>query len=290
VNAITSYIHHLIDTFGYRDVVEFLLIGLVVYVIYRFLRGTRGARAVRGFILLLVVAFIIVQFLAGVLQLDRVQIIYNSLIQTAVLAAVVIFQPELRRALIQLGQNRLFRPFLRKQGLAFTEILTTAVEQMSRHKIGAIIAIERDTTLLGLVETGTILNAELSADLLLTIFWPGSALHDMGAIIRQDRVVAAGCEFPLTANPPLGSKYGARHRAALGLSEDSDAVIIVVSEETGEISIAEGGRFIEDIAPARFRDQLSRLLVGHETRAAVASALGLTEAPGGEPAAPGPKE
>jgi diadenylate cyclase len=290
VNAITSYLHHLRDTFGYRDVVEFLLIGLVVYVVYRFLRGTRGARAVRGFILLLLVAFIIVQFLAGVLQLDRVQIIYNSLLQTAILAAVVIFQPELRRALIQLGQNRLFRPFLRKQGLAFTEILTAAVQQMSRHKIGAIIAIERDTTLLGLVETGTILNAELSADLLLTIFWPGSALHDMGAIIRQDRVVAAGCEFPLTVNPPLGSKYGARHRAALGLSEESDAVVIIVSEETGEISIAENGRFIENIAPDRFRDQLAQLLVGQAGGAAVASALGLTKAPGVDNGSEGAKE
>lgn len=276
MESIRSYLNRLVTDFGLLDVVEFLLIGLVVYIVYRFLRGTRGARVFRGFIFLLIAGFILVQLLAGILNLQRVQIIYNVLIQLAVVAAVIIFQPELRRAMIQLGQNPLFRFFLKKEGLAFIDILCGAVEHLSRDKIGAIIAVERDTGLLGLVESGRILNAELTPETLVTIFWPGSPLHDMGVIIRQNRIVAAGCEFPLTQNPPLGPKYGARHRAALGLSEDSDAVVIVVSEETGEISIALEGRLIENLTVQRFRRVLTQMLVREQSSSNVASAMGLT--------------
>jgi diadenylate cyclase len=279
MEAIRAYLQYRAANFSVMDIVEFVLIGLVIYIVYRFLRGTRGARVFRGFIFLLISAFILVQLVAGILKMQRVQIIYNVLIQFAVMAAVIIFQPELRRALIQLGQNPLFRIFLRKQGIAFVDILARAVEQLSRDKIGAIIAIERDAGLTSLVESGTILNAELTPELLVTIFWPGSPLHDMGVVIRQNRIVAAGCEFPLTLNPPLGSKYGARHRAALGLSEDSDAVIIVVSEETGDVSIAVQGRLIEDLSMARFRRVLTQMLVREQSDAGIAGAFGLTAGP-----------
>ncbi len=276
MESIRSYLERLVTDLSVLDVVEFLLIGLVVYIVYRFLRGTRGARVFRGFIFLLIAGFILVQLLAGILDLQRVQIIYKVLIQLAVVAAVIIFQPELRRAMIQLGQNPLFRFFLRKEGIAFIDILCSAVERLSRDKIGAIIAVERDTGLLGLVESGRILNAELTREMLVTIFWPGSPLHDMGVIIRQNRIVAAGCEFPLTQNPPLGPKYGARHRAALGLSEDSDALIIIVSEETGETSIAVEGRLIENLSVQQFRRVLTQMLVREQSSSNVASALGLT--------------
>ena len=276
MESIRSYLNRMVTDFAILDVVEFLLIGLVVYIVYRFLRGTRGARVFRGFVFLLITGFILVQLLASILDLQRVRIIYNVLIQLAVVAAVIIFQPELRRAMIQLGQNPLFRFFLRKEGIAFIDILCGAVERLSRDKIGAIIAIERDTGLLGLVESGKILNAELTSEMLVTIFWPGSPLHDMGVIIRQNRIVAAGCEFPLTQNPPLGPKYGARHRAAVGLSEDSDALIIVVSEETGEISIAVEGRLVEDLSIQQFRRVLTQMLVREQSSSNVASAMGLT--------------
>ena len=174
MQEIRSYLIRLVDTFSYVDVAEFVLIGLVVYTAYRFLKGTRGARAFRGYVLFFAIGFVLVQILASFLRLERVQIIYNELVKLAILAAVILFQPELRRALIQLGQNRLFRPFLRRQGIAFIDILSRAVEQMSQQKVGAIIAIERDTGLLGLVESGTMLNAELSTELLTTIFWPRS--------------------------------------------------------------------------------------------------------------------
>ncbi|NIA21158.1 MAG: TIGR00159 family protein [Anaerolineaceae bacterium] len=276
MESIRSYLNRLVTDFDAMDVVEFLLIALVVYTVYRFLRGTRGARVFRGFVFLLITGFVLVQLLASLLDMQRVQIIYNVLIQLAVVAAVIIFQPELRRAMIQLGQNPLFRFFLKKEGIAFIDILCGAVEHLSRDKIGAIIAVERDTGLLGLVESGRILNAELTPEMLVTIFWPGSPLHDMGVIIRQNRIVAAGCEFPLTQNPPLGPKYGARHRAALGLSEDSDAVVIIVSEETGEISIALEGRLIENLPVERFRRVLTQMLVREQSSSNVASAMGLT--------------
>jgi len=276
MESIRSYLIRMVTDFAILDVVEFLLIALVVYIVYRFLRGTRGARVFRGFVFLLIAGFILVQLLASILDLQRVRIIYNVLIQLAVVAAVIIFQPELRRAMIQLGQNPLFRFFLRKEGIAFIDILCGAVERLSRDKIGAIIAIERDTGLLGLVESGKILNAELTSEMLVTVFWPGSPLHDMGVIIRQNRIVAAGCEFPLTQNPPLGPKYGARHRAALGLSEDSDALIIVVSEETGEISIAVEGRLVENLSIQQFRRVLTQMLVREQSSSNLASAMGLT--------------
>jgi diadenylate cyclase len=281
ISEFRSYITHLVRTFWYIDLIEFILIGLVVYVAYRFLRGTRGARVFRGFLLVFLLAFLTVQMFANLLHLERVQLIYNELVKLVVVGAVIIFQPELRRGLIQVGQSSLFRPFLRQQGIAFVDILTDAVERMSRDKIGAIIALERDTGLLGLVETGTIINAELSSELLATIFWPGSALHDLGVIVRQGRIVAAGCEFPLTQNPPLGPKYGARHRAAIGLSEESDALIIVVSEETGEISIAIGGRLIEVDDVPEFRRRLMHELVRQHSQSSIAAWLGLSEGPAG---------
>ncbi len=277
IQEIKSYLTHLVEAFNYRDVIEFLLIGLVVFAVYRFLRGTRGGRVFRGFVLVFFLGFVIVQILASFLQLERVKIIYNELVTLAVVAGVIIFQPELRRGLVRLGQSRFFRPFLRKQGIAFVDILTEAVTRLSRDRTGAVFALERDTGLLGLVETGTILNAELSVRLLTTIFWPGSSLHDMGVIIRQNRVVAAGCQFPLTENPPLGPKYGARHRAAIGLSEESDALVVVVSEETGEVGIADNGQLIEMDSPDEFRKHLMQALVKEQPRAGIVAWLGLTE-------------
>lgn len=281
MEGLKSYIEHRIQTFSWIDPLEFILIGLAVYALYRFLRGTRGARVFRGFIFLFVTGSILVQFLTNAFNLERVAIIYNALIQLAIVAAVIIFQPELRRALIQLGQNRLFRPFIKRQGMAMIDILTGAVATLSRDKIGALVAVERETGLLPLVETGRILNAELSEELLVTIFWPGSPLHDMGVIVQQKQIVAAGCEFPLTQNPPLGTKYGARHRAALGLSEESDALIIVVSEETGEISIAHGGQFTEDLTVAQFRRHLAHALAREQSTTDVASVMGISGRPAG---------
>ncbi len=221
--------------------IELVLIGVVVYLIMRFLRGTRGARVIKGVLLLLFLATLAVQILARDEQFERLSFLYSNFLTFVALVLVVVFQPELRRALVRVGELRLFnkQSGLRKQRVV--EEVLGAVQYMSRNKIGALIAIERQVGLRGIVELGTPLDADVTQALLQTIFWPGSALHDMGVVIRGDRILAAGVQFPLAEGDQVPQELGSRHRAAIGLSQESDALIIVVSEETGAISLAERG-------------------------------------------------
>ena len=171
----------------------------------------------------------------------------------------MVFQPELRRALMRLGETRLFRGF----GQQVNEEIEALVESAtfcSRRKVGALIAIERETGLGGIAESGTRLNAELSAELLNTIFWPNSPRHDLGVIISQGRVTYAGVQFPLAESGDLERELGSRHRAAVGMSQESDAVVLVVSEETGDVSIAERGQLIRKLTPEGLRGLLAELL------------------------------
>jgi diadenylate cyclase len=225
---------------------ELLLIGAVVYLVVEFLRGTRGARLIKGTALFLVIAYVVI-LLAGD-TLRRVAFLYERVLVLAALAIIVVFQPELRRALIRLGEARLFRPQGNPLRPTVDAICRTAA-YCSKNRIGALVAIERDVGLGGLIENGTILNANLTPELLNTIFWPGSMLHDMGVVVRNGKLSAAGVQFPLAEGEEedISPELGARHRAALGLSQETDAVIVVVSEETGTISVAEKGRFVRNL-------------------------------------------
>lgn len=236
-------------------VCELLLIGVVVYSVLWFLRGTRGARLMKSVAVILLFSFLIVRVLAEEFAWERINVIYPYFISGVFLIALVVFQPELRRALMRLGQTGWLRTLFR-QSDTLIEQIATACESLSRRKIGAIMAIEREVHLSALAESGVKLDSELSAELLETIFWPGSKLHDMGVIIQQGRIAAARCQFPLSESAEVDSTLGARHRAALGLSHDSDAVVIVVSEETGIISVAEHGRWHRPLTPA----ELAKLL------------------------------
>src|SRR3954471_6065220 len=240
-------------------VAEWLLIGLVVYWVLRFLRGTRGARTLQGILSILIVLYIIINLIAPAFHLTRLPFLYGQFLQFASIAVVVVFQPELRRALMRLGETRLFRGF----GQQIDEEVEALVESAtfcSRRKIGALIAIERETGLGGIAESGTRLNAELSAELLNTIFWPNSPLHDLGVIVSGGRVMYAGVQFPLAESGDLEKELGSRHRAAVGMSQESDAVMLVVSEETGDISIAERGQLIRKLNPEALRGLLYELL------------------------------
>jgi diadenylate cyclase len=226
---------------------ELLLIGVVVHLVVEFLRDTRGARLIKGAGLFLVVAYVVI--LLGGDQLRRVEFLYSRLLLLATFALVVVFQPELRRALIRLGKARFF---LRTTGSPLrptVDAICRCVEYCAKNSIGALIAIERDVGLGGLVETGTILNANLTPELLNTIFWPGSMLHDMGVVVRNGKLSAAAVQFPLAESESgeLAPELGSRHRAALGLSQDTDALIVIVSEETGIISVAENGRLVRNL-------------------------------------------
>jgi diadenylate cyclase len=175
------------------------------------------------------------------------------------LAIIVVFQPELRRALMRLGETRLFRNWSDQISDDIEQLVESATF-LSRRKIGGLIAVEREVGLGGISDTGTRINADLSADLLNTIFWPNSPLHDLGVVVSHGRIAFAGVQFPLAESGELERELGSRHRAAVGMSQESDAVVIVVSEETGDISIAESGKLIRKLTPEGLRGLLSELL------------------------------
>jgi diadenylate cyclase len=238
--------------------VEMLLIGVVVWWVMRFLRGTRGARLVKGAVLLLATLYVGIRLLQGY-GWDRIEWLYGKFLLFAFVALIVAFQPELRRALIQIGQTRLFKT-ARGQLDAMIDALVESAAFLSRNRIGAVIAVERSVGLGTLLESGQVIDSKVSASLLNTIFYPGSPLHDMGVVLRNGRLAAAGCQFPLAESEELDPSLGSRHRAALGLSQDSDAVVLVISEETGRISIAVEGQLYLGLELDDLREMLIRLL------------------------------
>ena len=247
---------------------EMLLIGVIVHSVLEFMRGTRGARLVKGTVLFLVVAYLVIKL--GGDKLQRVEFLYSKLLFFATFAIVVVFQPELRRVLMRIGEARLFRAGGNPVRPTVDAICRT-VAYCSKNRIGSLMAVEREVGLGGLIENGTVLNAELTTELMNTIFWPGSILHDMGVVIRQGRVAAAGVQLPLAEGEDLSQELGSRHRAALGLSQETDAVIVVVSEETGIISVAENGRLIRNLTVEGLESLLLEMLGRPTTRRKVSS-------------------
>ena len=239
--------------------IELLLIGMVVFWVVRFLRGTRGARMLKGIAVILISLYLIVRLLGGHYGMERIDFLYGKFLLFASFATVVVFQPELRRALMRLGETRLFRTWSHEIDQEI-EALVEAATFLSRRKIGALIAIEREVGLGGIAESATPMNADLSAPLLETIFFPNTPLHDLGVIITQGKITYAGVQFPLAESGELERELGSRHRAAVGMSQESDAVILVVSEETGDVSIAERGQLIRKLTPEGLRGLLSELL------------------------------
>ena len=258
---IANFYHALSAMGWWRVIIELLLIGIVVFWVIRFLQGTRGARMLKGIAVVLVTLHLLVTFAGEYFRLDRLVFLYEKFLLFASFALAVVFQPELRRGLMRLGETRLFR--------GFTDVITQDVEQLvesatflSRRKIGGLIAIEREIGLGGIAESGTRVNADLTADLLNTIFWPNSPLHDLGVVVSQGRIAYAGVQFPLAESGEIERELGSRHRAAVGLSQESDAVVLVVSEETGDISVAESGKLIRKLTPEALRGLLNELLGG----------------------------
>ena len=241
----------------YYVLIEVAVIWVVVYLIFRFLRGTRGARVVKGAALILISGTLAVQVLGGDEKLARLNFLYANFLAFASVMLVIVFQPELRRALVRLGEARLFRSTGLRRARVVDELLAS-IAYLARHKVGALVAIERQVGLGGVIEAGVKIDAEVSKELLNTVFWPGSALHDMGVVIRGDRLVSAGVQFPLAEGDALPQELGSRHRAALGLSQECDALVVVVSEETGAISLAERGHLDRNLTIEELRPRLSK--------------------------------
>ena len=252
-----------VPIFTVRAVFEVILLAAVLYMFMAFLRGSRGAGVLRGMLVLVFLSIGVVFIAAKYFQMEHIVWVFEKLAALSIVSGVIIFQPELRRGLLRLGLNPLVGRFVRADSPAIDEIVE-ACSNMSRNSIGALIAIQRRVPLNDFAERGTVLNAEVTRELLETIFFKGKTgegtiLHDAGTIVIGSRVAGAGCLFPLSENPELSKSLGTRHRAALGLSEESDAVVVVVSEETGRMSIAVDSKFIHNLSAEEMRAKLTEL-------------------------------
>ena len=224
------------------DIIDIVVVAYLIYRLLGFIKETRAQQLFRG--ILLIVAFFLV---SEIFNLSLLNWLFTRLITVGPIAVVILFQPEIRRGLEQIGRrgvlSRQFRDMGKEEIYATVHRIVDAVDDFSSTHTGALMAIERETMLNDIAETGVIINAEISVRLLGNLFYEGSPLHDGAVIIRGDKVYAASCVLPLTERQNIGKNLGTRHRAALGLSEVSDAFIIVVSEETGAISVAQNGEF-----------------------------------------------
>ncbi len=227
----------------WKPVFEIIILWFVIYHIMLFFEGTRAVQVLRGIVVLLVAFFLFQR-----LNFTILDWLLTKLFGISVIAILIIFHPEIRQGLARLGQRHLFGTTLREEewDLILKEI-GRAVDNLSRENIGALIAIEKTDSLSSYIESGVLLDARISSDLIETVFTPRSILHDGGLIIQHGRIAAAGCLFPLTQTQELNRIYGTRHRAALGLSEETDAIIIVVSEERQDVSLVYRGQFYRDL-------------------------------------------
>ncbi|ASS37532.1 diadenylate cyclase CdaA [Mogibacterium pumilum] len=237
-----SSIQSIISNFRLEDALDIAIVSYIVYKMIGFIRETRAMQLIRGLVII-VVAF----FISDIFNLYLLNWLLKSLFTMGLFAVVVLFQPELRRALEQVGRKNLmntnsFRNIDKNKAVETVDALVSAIDDFSATRTGALIAIERDTMLNDIIETGVVVDAEISIRLLGNLFYEGSPLHDGGVIIRGARIHAASCVFPLTEKKNIGRNLGTRHRAGVGLSEVCDALIIIVSEETGVVSIAEDGK------------------------------------------------
>jgi diadenylate cyclase len=256
----------LYDSANTRDVVEIAILAVTIFLVLRFLGRTRGAGIVRGLGLVVVGLFLVAQVVIASFDLTVLGRVLDYLLTTVLVGLVVIFQPELRQGLMVLGRYRALRFFVRDQHYPIADRLADAAEAMSRECVGALIVIEREMSLAPFVETGERIDGEVSAKLLRAIFGKRSPLHDGAVILCEGRLTAAACQLPLGQLPEgLTMHMGMRHRSALCMSEETDAVLLVVSEESGRISVAVGGH-IEAIPRETLARRLDALLNDKEDR------------------------
>jgi diadenylate cyclase len=233
---------------------EIVILWIVFYHILVFFEGTRAFQVLKG-ITYLLVAFLVSQ----ILGLDTLSWLLTKFFAISIIALLILFQQELRHGLARLGQQHLFNVSLEESEIfEIIEEITSAVYKLSRQQVGGLIAIERETKLKNYIESGLDVDAKVSSELMQSIFNPQSPLHDGGVIVRGNRIVAASCLFPLSENPNFSKIIGTRHRAALGITEQTDTVVVMVSEQTSEISVAADGRFI----PVVNRERLVNILRG----------------------------
>ncbi len=247
-----------LQSFSELAMFEVFVLAFVYYYVFLFLRGTRGAQVLVG----LVMVIIVLLGATYLLRLNELNWLLRKLSVYVAIALLVIFQPEIRRALAELGRQPVFNAT--QQGRSVIDHLVQAVVFLADHKVGALIAIERDIGIRAIRETGTKIDSPVVPELLSTIFFPHTPLHDGGVVIKDSRIAAASCIFPLSQQADLHKSLGTRHRAAVGLTEETDAVVVIVSEETGTISVSYRGRLSRGLDEEKLRRFLVALLKGRK--------------------------
>lgn len=240
-----------------EDLLDVAIVAYLFYKLSGLLRETRAGTLIKGIILVLIFAWI-----SNLLQLNTINYLLRNLTQFGIMALIVVFQPELRRTLEKVGKTNFSNLFTSEKNDVETLAakIASAASAMSSRRIGALIVLEKGVKISDIVRTGTEIDAKVSSELLVNIFIPNTPLHDGAVIIREDRILAAGCILPLTQNEALSQEFGTRHRAALGLSESSDAVVIVVSEETGKISFTSNGNMSRNYTEETLKKMIVKAL------------------------------
>jgi len=250
------------DIFSYQflnfsiiDLLDVLVVAFIIYKLLELVKGTRSAQMMIGMVVIFMVAFMAYWF-----QLEGLKWLFSNLATVGFIALVVIFQPEIRGGLAQIGHTRFMRRFVKNESEQTIDKLVAGAKRLSELRYGGLIVIEKQVGLKNIIATGRELNAEVSSDLLTTIFTPYTPLHDGAVIIRNEKLVAAACTLPVTQNPRYADLFGMRHKAAIGVTEESDAVCLVVSEESGAISLTHNGQFKRDLEKLTLKETLKEVL------------------------------
>jgi len=252
----------LLTHIGWRDILDIALVSLILYRLILLIRGTKASKMLVGVLLLLLASVF-----ARHLSLYTLDWLLQSFWAYIVIALIVIFQPEIRRALARMGEASFIPTFTTAEELKSLEEIVRAAISLANRKIGALMVIQRETRLKDFVELGTPLDARVSKELLMSIFHPSSPIHDGAVVIKGNRVVAAGCFLPIAPTTRISKSLGTRHRAALGLTEETDAVVIVVSEETGQISMSMNGKLETHLDMGTLRDMLTDIFTEKKAEA-----------------------
>jgi diadenylate cyclase len=262
----------------FRAALDILIVATLIYSLLKLLRGTRAVQ-------MLVAIALLVLFYWGArwARLEMVEWLLTTLLPYVAIALIILFQPEIRRALSRVGRNFSMMKFTSHNPKSIYDDIVMAAEHFSQNRIGALMVVERQAGLRTYIESGIPLDAKLSYDLLVSIFRPGSPLHDGAVIIEGSRVAAAGCFLPLSLNPLISKQLGTRHRAAIGITEDSDCLVVLVSEETGSISVASSGSIDTNLTPEELGDRLNEMVSRRRGTMVIPTALSSARTPARNP-------
>lgn len=260
--SIENFLTGLLGFIGsvWKPILEITVISIIFYIIYLFIEGTRTIQVIKGLLLLFAIYLI-----SSLFDLPTINWLMKNIFAVIAIAMLIIFQPELRKGLAEIGRKPFFSS-LHYEEVSMAPILSNAVFALAEKKIGALIAIARETGLKNYTDTGIILDSKVSVEIIQTIFMPRTPLHDGGVIIDGTRISAAGCLFPLSQRPDISRSLGTRHRAAIGFTEETDALVIVVSEETGGVSIASQGKLSRNIEKETLGKVISRIYESQQTK------------------------